>query len=161
MCKPPSRAYVPRMASTLVVVAQRAHARMFHHAGSGEPLEEVEDLAHPESRMHGLSMETDRPGRVHDRQGPGRHAMAQEETTKEREASNFAREVCEVVRKRRVEGGFDRLVLVAEPGFLGLLRGSLDDASAKLVSGEVHKEVTDRPVDEIASHLKDHLVLGR
>lgn len=148
------------MSTTLVVVAQRARARLFFHDGSGEPLREVRDLVHPESRMRGLSMETDRPGRVHDRTGPARHAMAQEETTKEREAANFARELAEAIRGYRVENELDGVVLVAEPGFLGMLRGSLDDATTKAVSGEVPKGLVDRPVEEIATHLEELLIVG-
>lgn len=140
--------------TTLVVVAQRAEARFFVHEAPGRGLDEIADLVHPESRAHGIDLESDRPGRVHERHGPTRHAMGQEETTKEREASNFSREVAEAIRKRRVEEGFDRLVLVAEPGFLGLLREALDGPTAAAVFGEVHKNLTKAPVAQIAQSLE-------
>lgn len=142
------------MTTTLVAVAQRAKARLFRHEGPRSGLTEIRDLAHPESRAHGIDFDTDRPGRVHDRSGPGRHAMEVEESPKEREAANFAREVAAAINESRTHQGFDRLVLVAEPGFLGLLRGALDHASAKLVDGEVLKEIVEQKVDEIAKHLE-------
>jgi len=145
--------------NTLVAVAERARARLFHHEGPGKGLSEIGDLAHPEARMHGLELDTDRPGRVHDRKGPGRHAMSSEESTKERAASNFAREVAQAIKARRTHEGFGRLVLVAEPGFLGMLRAALDPATSKLVDGEVHKQIVARPTAEIAAHLAEVLVV--
>jgi protein required for attachment to host cells len=147
------------MSTTLVTVAQRAKARLFRHDGPGQGLVEVEDLAHPASRARGREIDTDRPGRVHDRAGPGRHAMAKEEPPEEHEAARFAREVADAIREHRTREGFDRLVLVAEPGFLGKLRASLDDASARLVDGEVHRDIADRKQAEIESHLGDVLAV--
>lgn len=144
-------------ARTLIVVAQRDKARFFHQATAGAKLEEVCDLVHPESRAHGRNLDTDRPGRVHDRYGPGRHAMGQVETSKERAASDFAREVARELGARRNADDFVRLMLVAEPGFLGLLRSSLDPATAKTVHVELAKGLATLRVDEIYEHVRDLL----
>ena len=143
---------------TLIAVAQRAKARFFLHA-PGQGFDEITDLVHPESRAHGIELASDRPGRVHESHGPGRSAMAKEETPKEREASNFAREVAEAIRDRRTANAFDGFVLVAEPGFLGLLREALDDATSKTLHGEVRKDIVERPLDEIKEHLADLLLM--
>ncbi len=140
--------------TTLVVVAQRAQARFFVQDGPGQGLEEVTDLVHPESRAHGIDLETDRPGRVQNRQGSVRHGLSQEETPKEREAANFAREVARAILHRRTHEGFERLVLVAEPGFLGLLRADLDPPTAALIRGEVHKNLTRGTVEQIEAGLE-------
>ncbi|MCA9606408.1 MAG: host attachment protein [Myxococcales bacterium] len=139
--------------TTLVVVAQRAEARFFLHDGPGVGLAEIADLVHPESRAHGMALETDRPGRVHERNGPTRHAMAPGETAKEHEATVFSKEVAEAILARRTHEGFDRLVLVAEPGFLGMLRGALDGPTAAMVHGEVRKNLTKAPVEQIAESI--------
>lgn len=144
--------------TTLVAVAQRAKARFFLHVPGGG-FDEVTDLVHPESRAHGRDLASDRPGRVHESHGPGRSAMAQEETPKEREASTFAREIAEAIRSRRNANEFDRLVLVAEPGFLGMLREALDDATAKTIHGEVRKDIVERPLAEIKEHLSEVLLM--
>jgi len=80
--------------------------------------------------------------------------MSSEETSKERAAADFAREVARAIEARRTHEGFRRLVLVAEPGFLGLLRAALDPVSAKLVDGEVRKQLVARDTKEIAGHLE-------
>lgn len=144
---------------TLIAVAQRAKARLFLHEGPGRGLTEIADLVHPESRAHGLDLDTDRPGRVHDRVGTGRHAMANEETHKERAASDFAREIARALSDRRTHEGFDRLILAAEPGFLGLLRAALDDPTKRLVDGELPKELTHASIEDIAARLEGLLVV--
>ena len=145
--------------STLVVAAERTKARFFTHAGRGSGLQEIRALVHPKSRAHGIAFDSDRQGRTQDRYGQGRHAYAQEELPKDREAANFAREVAASIRDFRTHEHCNRVILMAEPGFLGLLRASLDDASAKLVDGEVHKELVDQPVATIGEHLRDLIIL--
>lgn len=141
------------MSTTLVVVAQRAKARLFRHDGPGKGLVEVFDLAHPAARLPNVALDTDRPGHVNVRSGPSRHAMEKEEPSKDHEAARFAREVADEVRAYRTHERIDRIILVAEPRFLGMLRQALDDASARMVEAELHKELTDLPQQEIEDHL--------
>lgn len=51
----------------------------------------------------------------------------------------------------------DRPGRVAEPGFLGMLRGALGGPTVKAVAGEVPKELTERTVDAISEHLAELL----
>jgi protein required for attachment to host cells len=144
---------------TLVAVTQRAKARFFLQEAAKAPLVEIATLEHPESRKPGRDLESDRPGRTQDSKGQGRHAMAVEETHKEREAANFARTIAEDLKTRRNDGVFNQLVLVAEPGFLGLLRDALDGPTQKLVIGEVKKNLTDHKAEDLHPHLSDLLIL--
>lgn len=146
------------MTTTLVAVAQRAKARLFRHAGPGRGLTEIAVLEHPASRVPDRDVDADRPGRTHDRFAR-RHAMEREETPKERAAHDFARELARTLARHRQDGDFDRLVLVAEPGFLGMIRGALDAPTARLVDGEVHKELTELRPQELSSHLGDVLAV--
>ncbi len=146
---------------TLVAVTQRARAQLFLQDAAREPLVEIATFEHPESRRADREQDADRPGRVQDRGGPGRHAMAVEETSKEREAANFARTLADELQRRRNDGLFNQLVLVAEPGFLGLLRQALDAPTQKLVIGEVKKNLTGRRAEELYPHLGEHLLLPK
>jgi protein required for attachment to host cells len=146
------------MTITLVAVAQRAKATLYRHAGPGRGLVEVESLAHPEARRYDREVDADRPGRVQDSHGR-HHAMEREQSPKERAAEDFAREVAHAIERHRVGEGFGRLILVAEPGFLGLLRAALDRPTARLVTGEVHKELTDVSLDTLTEHLGDVLAV--
>ncbi|MGE0790916.1 MAG: host attachment protein [Sandaracinaceae bacterium] len=141
--------------STLVVVAQRARARLFLQHEPRGALTEVADLVHPTARLRESDLKSDRPGRVHERVGEVRHAMGQHESPQEHEAATFAREIADAVRASRERGDHDRLVLVAEPRFLGELRQHLDRVSARALVGEVHRELTDRSAQDIAGYLAE------
>lgn len=146
------------MTTTLIAVAQRAKARLFVHEGPGRGLTEIEDLVNPSARMSQSEIDADRPGSTHDSFGR-RHPLEHEQTPKARAAEDFAREIARAIAKRRTAEGFDRLVLVAEPGFLGMLRAALDGPTARLVDGEVNKELTELRTDQLAPHLADVLAV--
>ncbi|WP_048645524.1 host attachment protein [Nitratireductor soli] len=88
---------------------------------------------------------TDRPGRLND--GNGVHRSAVDDTDWHRiEKERFAADIAERLYKLAHRGTFDRLVLVAPPLVLGELRK------------EMHKEVGDRVVGEVAKTLTNHTV---
>ena len=87
------------------------------------------ELVHPESRQHEQELTSDLPGRAFDSGGQGRHAMGTEISPKEQEAITFAKMVSDYLETARVQHSYEKLVLVAAPTFLGLLRKNLTDAT--------------------------------
>ena len=142
------------MKKTLVTVAQRAKARFFRADDGGDTLSEIEDLVHPKARLHEGDLVSDRPGSVKERMGPHFREYGEEEQAKKHEAEVFAKEVAGAMKKLRVEQHYERMIVVAEPGFLGLLRAELDPPTAKLVAGELGKELTELKSDEIAERVR-------
>ena len=51
------------------------------------------------------------------------------------------------------DGKFDELVLVAPPGVIAELKGSLSKPTAKIVVKELHKDLTKVPDHELTGHL--------
>ena len=136
-----------------VVVADRARGRIFSATSPKSALTEIEDLVHPEARAHERDLTTDRPGR-----GPGSHrAMGTQNKVREHEASDFARELAARLEAGRVNTDFTKLVLVAAPDFLGLLRKSLNPHVEKLVTREVTKNLTQLTPADIRAHLPEYL----
>ncbi len=144
---------------TWILVADGARARFLLNQGPGKGLEIP---AMPElSTGHAPTREvgTDRPGRVHDRMGPGRHAMAPRVDWHQFEKSEFARRVATTLNKAAGRNDFDRLVLVAPPKTLGSLRAALDKAAAAKVTAELPKDLTHVSVDVLPNHLGDLIAL--
>jgi protein required for attachment to host cells len=56
--------------------------------------------------------------------------------------------------KGRTLHAFGKLVLVAEPRFLGMLRAALDPHTAALVVKTVHKDLPGVSEKDLASHLE-------
>lgn len=148
------------MTTTMVIVASRTGARLLTLAGPGKPLQTWRELQHPEGRLMNREVNADRPGRVHDRVGPARHAMAKEEPPHERSAADFAREVAQATEEARNAHAFDDVVLVAEPGFLGMLRQALDAVTNDRVRGTVQKDLAAVETRDLAPYLEEVLPVG-
>ena len=143
------------MRSTWVVVAHRAGARILEHRGPGKGLSLLRQLDHAEGRLRSGELITDRPGRGSDRAGSGSHAMSTEVSAHEHLAGVFARELAGVIDSARSDNRFRDVVLVAEPRFLGLLRGALDGVTATTVAGTVSKDLAHLEVRDLAPHLEN------
>ena len=143
------------MASTWVLVAHEAGARLFENQGPGKGLDLVDEIDHPEGRMRDGELVSDRPGRSFrkDSGDPRRASMSQNEGPHERVVATFARELANRLQQGRVRNEYQRLVLVAPPRFLGLLRSSLDAPTAQLVVGSLHKDLAAKKEAELVEHL--------
>jgi protein required for attachment to host cells len=135
--------------ATWVVAADHGRARLFCEPVPGAPLQEVQAFLNPAARQPEQALASDRPGRlVKGRGGPSR-ALGQHESPKEQAAERFAEVISQRLRQARQGGALNKLYLIAEPGFLGLLRQHLDAATGALIAGSVDKDVTEHSTDEL------------
>lgn len=141
------------MNSLWIVVAESARARIFAVPETGRRLHEITDLSHPESRLHDTELSSDLPGRTFDSHGQGRHGMEQATGPKEQHALAFAAEIARHLERGRHEGSFDSLVLIAPPGFLGLLRSELDKVTRRAVIGELDKNLLGADEETLERHV--------
>ncbi|MDH3818400.1 MAG: host attachment protein [Myxococcales bacterium] len=143
------------MAKTWILVGHDAGARVFENRGPGKGLELVETIEHPEGRLRDRDIDSDRPGRSFrkDSGDPRRAAMSRGESPHDRAISDFARALANKLQRARVGNQYERLVLVAPPRFLGLLRASLDGPTAQLVVGSLDKDLATRKEAELIGQL--------
>ena len=104
---------------------------------------------------------SDRAGRRFDgglaaRSGGPRSAMETSDPARIR-AEDFARKLADLLVRRHHSLGRKRLIVVAPPSFLGLLRQRFSSEIRQLVSFEVHKNLTEVPVSEIQKTLVECL----
>lgn len=137
------------MPGTWIVVADAARARVFEAADRTGELRERHALTHPESQLHDRDLRTGGKGEVIQRLGAGTNQSDPQETTMEKHAERFAKEVAAFLKQARVNGDFDELVLAAAPRELGRLRDNLDGATAKTVRRTVDKNLTEDDADGI------------
>lgn len=136
-----------------IVAADAGRARVFTaHAENGK-LEEIADFLNPASRMQDHDALSDRRGRVTQGAAHIGHAFEPRQSQPEHAAEAFAKELCEFLGKARAAGDVDRIYLVADPAFLGLLRKNLDAPTARHVVKEVGSDVTRMPPAEIRKTL--------
>lgn len=147
------------MTTSWVVVAHRSGARFFEHRGPGKPLSRIESIDHPQGRFQDHDIGTDRPGKSGESAG-SRHGMAPHETAHEHDAHVFAKALAQRLTSARQQHKVERIVLVAEPHFLGYLEKELDKPTHALVTDRVRKDLANVPDGEIDGHLGGVLPTG-
>jgi protein required for attachment to host cells len=139
-----------------IVVADHARARLFSAATPTAPLSEVEDLVNADARLHDADRAADKSGRLFGgAKGHGHHGQSAEphESPKQRDADHFARRVCECLEKHSSSGAINKLYVIAEPGFLGMLRQHMSTQVRKHVAMELDKDLTRKTAGEIRGAL--------
>jgi protein required for attachment to host cells len=135
-----------------VLVCDGAKALMLHNEGDALQPRLVTVAVFDEPQPPSRDLGTDKPGRTHSSNGVSRSATEETDLHEQAEADFLARiagALDQVVREHHV----NNLLLVAPPKALGLLRAKLSPAVKGVVSGEVGKDLTGMPVDQIGKHL--------
>ncbi len=140
-----------------VLVADGSRARILTAPDIASPLQEEQDLAHPESRLREQDLVAGGSGRASDPVGLGKHSVGNEKSAHKLEIENFAREICAELDKLRQQDKLHRLYLVAGPEFLGLLRANLSKQCAEIVAGEIGKNLVTQSIDNIRAQLPKRL----
>lgn len=133
---------------TWILVANSAVARFFRL--DKLQLIELETFVNPLGRMHNKDLASDRPGATFD--GSARYPMTKSHSIKEAEVEAFAKKVADHIDHARASGQIDRVFLAANPGFLGLIRGSMTHPSEMIVEKSVDKDITSLKPDEILEY---------
>ena len=133
-----------------VLVADEYQATLFAREKRYSPMQEIRSLRNDVAREKDSDLESDRSGRAFDSRGKGRHAMGGDESgTKAQSYLLFAKEIAERIASAKQRGKFDRLVVVAAPRFLGVLRPALMSAGIE-PEREIDKEMTSQPAATVA-----------
>lgn len=142
-----------------ILIANRTGARLLDKQGANLRL--IETIAHDGGRTRDRDVDSDRHGRTFDRLGGNRHAFSASETPHERDARTFARELAARLKAEHLKHHFERLVLVAEPRFLGFLRAELDDTIERTVIATVPKDLAEVALHDLPAHMPElpHAVL--
>ncbi len=119
------------MTQTWILVADGSHARLFQTVGNDQPWRLARKLDREHSRE-----KTDRSDSREDR---GEH--------------DFARLLAGELETQRQAGGFERLVIVAPPVFLGQLRGELKAPLETCVVRSQDADYTKMSEAELVTHV--------
>lgn len=144
-----------------IVVADQSEADIYELEQRDIPPQLVQRLEDPDARLHDRDLKSDRPGRVFDhaaaaggrRGAVGHHATGGERSPRKVEARRFARRIAEALDEARSENRYDRLVVIAPPAFLGLLREEMPAAVQAMLSAEVGKDLVHEPPEVLNGYL--------
>jgi len=141
------------LAQLWILVAESSRAKIYSAKSRMGPLSEIEDLVHPEGRLHEGDLVSDSPGSDGGTTGQGRHFIDDETSAREQQNIDFATYIAHHLERARNERAFDELVLIAPPAFLGLLRSKLSNTLMDRVSLQIDKNLVRQSTPTIAEHL--------
>ena len=144
---------------TWIVVADGGRMRIFENDGPGKGLAQVKGLAVEDEHLTDQDIEADRPGRSFASVGHGRSAIEPHTDPVEFRETAFAGRIAHLLDAKLAAGAFDRLIIAAAPTALGSLRAALSEAVGKTVTGELPKDLTKTPTNDLASHFDGLIAL--
>ena len=144
-----------------IVVADQSEAAFYELEQRDMPPQFIQRLTDPQAHLHDRDFKSDRPGRVfdhapsaHGRRGAvAHHSTGGELNPRKVEARRFARRVIQALDEARRRDQYDRLVIMAPPAFLGLLREEMLPAVHTLLRAEIGKDLVHEPPDALGTYL--------
>ncbi len=146
------------MATTWIVVANASEARIYVNRGINKGLEKQGEFSHPESRKKGSELVTDRAGYMQSA-GNGHGARQPATHPKQHQHESFARKLARHLDHARIANSYQRLIVVAEPHFRGLLNGALGNRVRELINGTIDRDYTKATERELAGYLGRYILI--
>jgi|LNFM01.1.fsa_nt_gb protein required for attachment to host cells len=145
---------------TWILIADAGRSRVLETLGPGKGAHEVAGMtsdADLAASTH--EMVDDRQGRSFESSGATRHPLVPRTDPRDLAKRSYLEGVAERIDQSASDRAFDRLVVVAPPQALGILRAAFSDRVKAAIVGEVAKDLTKVPDHDLAPHLADHVRL--
>lgn len=145
------------MNNTWIVVANKSEARIYNAQKSLQALEEVETVNNVAARMREADLTSDKAGAMRDSSaGSGPRTYRKEETALSHSLELYTHQLSKMLGKAIDRNKFSHLLLVAEPGYLGVLNKELQRRSIP-VSATVGKEFSHLSSDKLYHTLESEI----
>ena len=142
---------------TLILIADGEKALFLRNEGDEKYLnlnvEQKKKQDNPPTRDQAAN----RRGRMSDGNGTGHRSAVDDTDWHELAKDRFASDLSDLLYKRAHKGDFDRLVIIADPATLGEIRSNLHKEVGDKVIGEIDKDLTNHPLDEIEKMLQQEM----
>ncbi len=135
--------------NSFVVVADGAKMLFFRNEGDAEFLKLEVERKREQENLPDRDMKRDDRGRTFDASGGAGRSAYEETDFHQLEEDRFAAETAEMLKKRALRKDFESLIIVAPPRTLGDLRKHYHKEVEKRLAGEIAKDLTGHPVEEI------------
>lgn len=135
--------------TTWIVLANARHVSVVSHPGLGKGLHVLKGV---QWHSNPVGLPRDEAGIGHSIGGPGIAALEQTDHQELADAQ-FAKTVCDDLQKAKSKAAFDRLVVVAGPHMMGLIRKALSPDLKQAVHAEIAKDLSGQPMQKIETHV--------
>lgn len=142
------------MGKTWILVAHRSGARLFENRGPGKGLDLLQSLDNPAGKLKNQKIDSDKPGRYADGRQSNRHGYGHDQEPTMHIAEQFAKQLVSLLEDGRNRQRYTKLVVVADPRFLGILRAALPSQTSALLAGTLDKDLGSINARELPRHLE-------
>jgi len=143
--------------AALVLTADAARARILAAVTPDSPLREYADLSNAEARLQERELVSSPTGRRNHQPTQGGHSAYGGGSMKRHRIEEFAASVCEGLQSALSATGAQRVYIVADPDFLGLLRQRMKPGLGRHVAGEYAKSLATETPERIRAALPARL----
>ena len=138
------------MRKVWVVVGNRAEMNIYY-AENVKKLVHIKTLHHNESQLHKKDLSSDKQGSH--RGSFGTDTMEAKTPAKVKEANHFAHQVAQFLEDGVNHQQVERIYLIANPEFIGILRQTIKPHVAKIIEKEIHKDLMHSTPEQIRDYL--------
>lgn len=140
--------------NAFVLVADGRKMLFFRNEGDAAYPNLKVELAEEQSNPADRDQKTDAAGGASSPQG-GAGGNMEEVDFHQQEEDRFAAQAADMLKTRALSNQFEHLIIVAPPKTLGELRKHYHKEVERRLAGELAKDLTNHPVDEIEKALND------
>lgn len=147
---------------TWILTANAGRARFFSQASASSALEEINDMLNAQVNLQTAETESDRIGQraasksIHSVGAPTQPSGYQPNPSPaEHQTEVFARDIADYLLRGYQDRHFQKLMLVASPQFLGVIRKLLHPDLISSVTLEINKDYTHLDKKELLEHLDE------
>ncbi|HEY0720166.1 MAG TPA: host attachment protein [Gammaproteobacteria bacterium] len=145
------------MQNSWVLVANGSQARIFNLDEPKKSITLIKEFTHPESRMKTDKLSSDRSGHFMSSGTQGSGSFNEAIDPKSYEFERFAMELAKALDEGRAANKFGKVVLVASPHFLGLIKQNMSEQLSKAISHTIQKDYTAVTERDMLEQLKAYM----
>lgn len=136
-----------------ILLADKAHARIYARDGINGPLTQVLDKAHPAAQGKQHEEGAARPGRGQKSTVDARYAYEDHADFPEQESAEFLRDIAAEVNSAVTHDVLDKLILVALPKTMARLKSDMSEAARAKITAEWPKNLIGVAENSLADRL--------
>lgn len=139
---------------TWILVANRAEARIFAYPSNKKSqMRFLRKIENPRGRLKAQDINADKPGVFSSVYAYG-SKLESEQSPTERVAEEFAKTIATQLEHEKSHNNFEKLIVIADPTFLGLLRSKMSRDLHRHVIQEVAKDLGAVSTNEMHERLE-------
>lgn len=128
------------MTRTWALVADAAHARLFGIDQPGEHWTLLQEFDNPAGRAHGRDFLAKEDGAIQHKEGSFFRSSLEPLSMKQVESRRFAHDLCGILYAASQQRRYERLILIAAPEFLGMLRKELPRILSRKLMDDIPRD---------------------